>query len=123
MQKAAIVVLSDPGTEEAVGRVFNALATAYDYRERGQEVTVLFTGTGTRWTGELTKPDHPAHGLYNAVSDCIGGVSLACAVGFGAKETAKANGFDLVAGNQVPGTAGLPSLAQLTADGYTVITF
>jgi hypothetical protein len=30
--KAAIVVLADPkpGTEEAFGRVFNALSTAYD---------------------------------------------------------------------------------------------
>ena len=31
--KAAIIVLSDPklGSEEALGRVFNALAAAYDH--------------------------------------------------------------------------------------------
>ena len=41
--KAAILVLSDPnhGQEEALGRVFNALATAFDYQQSGAEVKVL----------------------------------------------------------------------------------
>jgi hypothetical protein len=48
--KAAIVVLADPkpGTEEAFGRVFNALSTAYDYKHKGDDVTILFNGPGTR---------------------------------------------------------------------------
>lgn len=77
MQKAAIVVLSDPGdqSEEAVGRVFNALAAAYDFKERGDEVTVLFQGAGTRWAGHLADPEHPFHELYKAVSDRVAGVS------------------------------------------------
>ena len=47
--KAAIVILSDPksGSEEALGRVFNALAAAYDFQQNGEEVTVLFQGVGT----------------------------------------------------------------------------
>ena len=42
--KAAIVVFSDPktGTEESLGRVFNALAAAYDYQQNGDEVTIQF---------------------------------------------------------------------------------
>ena len=40
--KAAIIILSDPksGSEEALGRVFNALASAYDFKQQGDEVTV-----------------------------------------------------------------------------------
>ena len=54
--KTAIVVLSDPsGGEEALGRVFNALAAAYDFRQRGHAVEVLFQGTGTRWVSALQK--------------------------------------------------------------------
>ena len=47
----AIVVLSDPegGGEEALGRLFNALAAAYDFRVAGDAVQVLFQGAGTRW--------------------------------------------------------------------------
>lgn len=71
--KAAIVVLSDPksGTEEALGRVFNALASAYDFNQGGDEVIVLFQGAGIRWIGELTKVEHPAHKLFEAVKDGV----------------------------------------------------
>jgi len=122
--KTAIVVLSDPsGGEEALGRVFNALAAAYDFRQRGHAVEVLFQGTGTRWVSALQKADHPAHGLYVAVEDCITGASAACSAVFGATEDVKASDVAFVTGNQVPGTPGLPSLARVVAEGGTVLTF
>jgi hypothetical protein len=122
--KTAIVVLSNPsGGDEALGRVFNALAAAYDFKQKGQDVRLLFQGTGTRWTAVLTKPDHPVHGLYKAVEDTVVGASLACSVFFGAREDAQAAGFPLIAHNAVPGTEGLPSLASYAADGYTIVTF
>lgn len=125
-QKAAIVVLSDPKSgsqEEALGRVFNALAAAYDFKQRGSDVSVLFQGAGTRWIGELSKEDHPAHGLYKEVEDTIAGVSCGCADVFGGSEEAKASGFDLITDNPVPGTTGLPSLAALVSEGRNVLTF
>ncbi len=122
--KAAIVVLSDPksGSEEALGRLFNALAAAYDFKQHG-EVTILFQGTGTRWVGEITKAEHPAHALFEEVKDQVAGVSCGCADVFGATEAAEKAGFDLIKENPVPGTSGLPSLQKLVADGYTVLTF
>ena len=73
--KAAIVILSDPksATDEALGRVFNALAFASECKQKGDEVAVVFNGTGTRWPAELTKLSHPASGLYNAVRDVVEG--------------------------------------------------
>ncbi len=123
--KAAVVVLSDPksGTEEALGRVFNALATAHDFKQRGDEVTVLFHGAATRWPGVLTEPGHPANELYDAVKDKVAGVSCACTDVFGGAEEAQAAGLALIKDNPVPGTSGLPSLAKLSADGFTVLTF
>ena len=50
--KTAIVVLSDPQAgEEALGRLFNALAATYDFKQKGHDVQLLFQGTGTRWAG------------------------------------------------------------------------
>ena len=123
--KTAIVVLSDPkaGGEDALGRLFNALAAAYDLKQRQQEVEILFQGAGTRWTGHLTHPEHPAQALYAAVADKVAGVSSACCDVFGAREDAQMNGFDLIADNPLPGTSGLPSLARYLADGYRVLTF
>ena len=123
--KTAIVVLSDPksGGEEALGRLFNALAAAYDLKQKQQEVEILFQGAGTRWAAHLMSPDHPAHGLYAAVADRVLGVSSACSDVFGARADAEANGFSLIGDNPVPGTSGLPSLARYVSDGYSVLTF
>lgn len=122
---AAIVVLSDPrsGSDDALGRVFNALATAHDFKANGEPVTLLFQGAGTRWIGELTRADHPAHTLFEQVRDVVAGVSCGCANVFGAADDAVAEGLAMIKDNPVPGTGGLPSLRNLLADGHTVLTF
>lgn len=122
--KSAIVILSDPKSgEDALGRVFNGLAAAYDYKQQGDDVTVLFQGAGTRWIGELSKSDHPVHELFDAVKDTVAGVSCGCAEVFGATEEVEKSAFEMIKDNNVPGTAGLPSLRTLASEGYTIMSF
>ncbi len=123
--ETSIVVLSDPkaGGEEALGRVFNALAAAHDLKQRGAAVEVIFQGAGTRWPAELSRPEHPAHALYASVRDTIAGVSCGCADVFGSRASAEENGMALLTDNAVPGTTGLPSLAGRIGQGTTVLTF
>lgn len=122
--KAAIIILSDPKAgEEALGRVFNALAVAYDYKQHGDEVTVLFQGAGTRWVAELSKEDHPVHALFDMVKASVAGVSCGCADVFGATEEIEQSAFDFIKDNDVPGTAGLPSLYKLASEGYAIFSF
>ena len=123
MSKTTIIVLSDPnGGEEALGRVFNALAAAYDFKAQHRPVQVVFQGAGTRWASVLAKSDHPVHTLYKAVEDTVGGASAGCSAVFGATPDVEREGLALIANNAVPGTAGLPSLVQYLADG-PVLTF
>ncbi len=123
-EKTAVVVLSDPdGGDEALGRVFNALAAAKDFAGLGGSVTVLFQGAGTRWAGVLAEPDHALHGLYAAVRPHIAGASHACTTFFGAHEGVAAAGLDLVAENDIDGVGGLPSLASLAGRGFSILTF
>lgn len=123
MSKTTIVVLADPkGGEEALGRLFNALAATYDFKQRKQDVQLVFQGAGVRWNGVLNVADHPAHALFKAVADKVIGVSSACSDLFGVREQAVQNGFSLLGANSVPGTSGLPSLAEYSREG-TVITF
>ena len=119
--KTAVLVFSDPksGSEESLGRVFNALATVYEYKTAGEDVSLYFQGTGTRWPEQLQKTDHPAYPLFKAIEDKIVGVSCGCADVFGAN----ASGFDLIKNNQVPGTSGLTSLVQMQKEGYNILTF
>ena len=123
--KVTIAIFSDPknGSEEALGRVFNGLAAAYDFKQAGDDVSVVFQGAGTRWIGELTKKDHPAHELFEAVKDQVAGVSCGCADVFGGAEDAQKSGFDLIKNNPIPGTSGLTSFRTLISEGSTVLTF
>ena len=123
--KAAIVIYSDPQsrTDEALGRLFNGLATAWDFKEKGDEVTILFQGAGTRWISELDAPEHPARALFDSVKDKVAGVSCGCADVFGSRDEAESAGYELVTDNAVPGTSGLPSHRQLIADGYTLLSY
>ena len=117
--KVTIAIFSDPknGSEEALGRVFNGLAAAYDFKQGGDDVSVVFQGAGTRWIGELTKKDHPAHELFEAVKDQVAGVSCGCADVFGGAEEAQKSGFDLIKNNPIPGTSGLTSFRTLISEG------
>jgi hypothetical protein len=121
MSKTAIVVLSEPkaGSDEALGRVFNALGAAYDFKEANEEVKVIFQGAGTRWPEALQKEDHPANALYKAIEDKIEGISCGCADVFGAD----ASGLDLITNNPLPGTTGVSSYATLHKEGYNIINF
>ncbi len=123
--KTAIIILSDPktGSEEALGRVFNGLAIAYDFKQAGDEVSILFQGAGTRWIGELTQKEHPAHDLFEAVKDQIAGISCGCADVFGGAEDAEKSGLDLIKENPVPGTRGMASLRKLAEEGSIILTF
>lgn len=123
--KTAILILSDPKaeSEEVLGRVFNGLACAYDHIQTNDEVTVLFLGAGTRWLGVLSNPEHILNGLFELTKGVIAGASAGCADVFGAEAEVETSEFDLVSGNMVPGTKGLPSVKKLIADGYNVLSF
>lgn len=123
--KTAIVILSDPkpGTEESLGRVFNALAAAFDIKQAGEEVRIVFQGAGTRWITELSRKGHPAYELFQAVVDTVAGVSCGCADVFGAADDVTKQGLELITRNPVPGTRGLASYYQLQKEGFQIINF
>ncbi len=125
MTKTAIIIYSDPkaGSEEALGRLFNALFLAYELKEKEQEVAIIFQGAGTRWPAELVKSDHPAHALYNGVNDMIAGVCGGCADVFGATEDARKTGLKLDYEKAIPGTPGILDISSYLDQDYRLITF
>jgi hypothetical protein len=123
--KMAVIIMSDPknGSEEALGRVFNALALASECKQNGDEVAVVFNGAGTRWPAELSKLSHPANKLYHSVRDLVQGASCGCAEVFGAKEGIQSCGVPIVKDHALAGTAGLLSLRRYAAEGWETIVF
>lgn len=123
--KTAIVVFSDPksGSDEALGRLFNALFVAYELIEKGQDVAVIFQGAGTRWASEVVKLDHPSHDLYEAVKGKVVGVSGGCADVFGVTEQTEVVGAKLIREKQIPGTTGIIDLSAYLTDDWRLLTF
>jgi hypothetical protein len=81
------VVLADTETHGDLGRLVNALSTADDFREHGDEVTIIFDGAGVRWAAELSKPDHRLHERFEALRDVVAGACHYCAGAFEARGT------------------------------------
>ena len=123
--KAAILVLADPqsGSDEANARVLNALVSAYDFKQRGSDVKVLFLGAGSRWPRVLANKEHPSHERSEQVKDKVDGVSCGCAEAFGVTDEVKNCGLDLKTELAIPGTSGVASVGNLVADGYSVLSF
>lgn len=121
MNKTAIIILSDPkaASEEALGRVFSALASAYEFKHAGEELKIIFQGTGIRWPEYLEKPEHPVYGLYQEVKDYVHGLSNGCVTVFGTE----VSGYEFLNDNQVPGTPGLPSSLNLRNEGFNILIF
>ena len=118
MAKAASVVFADTDRPEGMGRVVNALTTAKEFKEAGDEAVVIFDGAGTKWIPELSRADHKYHGLFEEVRDVVGGACSYCAAAYGVKEQVEQAEVKLLEEYE-----GHPSLRTLIGDGYAVVTF
>ena len=118
MAKIAIVVMSDTETHADNARVANALTTAYEFKEADEEVTLIFTGAGTKWVAELSEPDHRLHRAFRMVKDTVAGACKACATSFGVREEVEASGVPLLTEYR-----GHQSLRKVIKEGYQVVTF
>jgi hypothetical protein len=125
MSKTLIVLFSDPthGGDEALGRLFNAMFLTLELKEKGQHVELLFQGAGTRWPAEIFKPAHPAHALFQAVADKVGGICGGCADVFGATEGATTTGIAMIREKAISGTTGIADLSRYLDEGFRLVTF
>src|SRR5919197_53450 len=96
MPKAALVVFAGTEGREGIGRVANALVTAKEFKETGDEVTIVFDGAGTPWIGTLADPSHRYHGAFEEVRDRIAGACSCCAGRYGVRDQVEQAGIPLL---------------------------
>jgi hypothetical protein len=118
MTKAAIVVLADTATPGELGRVVNALTTAKEFKEAGDDVALVFDGAGTRWIPELSGSDHKYSGLFAEVRDKVAGACEYCSNAYGVRDAVESAGVELLGEYEQH-----PSLHGYASAGYQVITF
>jgi len=118
MIKVAIVVFSEIVTHEGLGRVINALQTAREFKEAGDEVQIIFDGGGVTAAVALADPADKRHQVYAQVADKVAGLCRYCAKAFGAYEKAEELGLRFLSEYHQH-----PSLRARVAAGYQIITF
>ncbi len=122
--KLSVVVMSDPKLgDEALGRLFNALALASEAQRAGDDVELVFQGAGTRWPRELSALGHPARALYDSVRTLVSGCSRSCAMVFGATDDVKAAKLPELGSNDLGGGMQVHSLRASLAEGRHTLVF
>lgn len=118
MAKIGIIVFSDTESIEALGKVSNAFMLASEALENDDDLIFIFEGAGTKWIGELEKEDHKLNGLYKKLKDKITGACSFCAGAFGVKNQVEKSGIPLLSEYKDH-----PSLRNLVAEGYSIVSF
>ena len=116
--KAAIILFADIDRPEGMGRMANALTSAREFKEAGDEVVVIFDGAGVRWVAELADEGHKYHRLLEEVRDVVAGACVYCARAYGVKDEVEAADVALL-----DDFRGHPSIRSLVAEGNEIITF
>jgi hypothetical protein len=96
MDRAAIVVLADTETHGELGRLVNALSTADEFKEHGDEVTITFDGAGVRWAAELSRPEQQLHQRFERLRDKVAGACHYCAGAFEVRDELERIGFPML---------------------------
>ncbi len=118
MAKVAFVVLADTETREGLGRTVSAMIGTKEFKDAGDEVRLIFDAAATKWVGELAKPDHRYHPLFEAVRDRIAGACGYCAQAYGAEQDVHREEIALLDEYEHH-----PSLRRLLVDGFQILTF
>jgi hypothetical protein len=118
MLKIAIILLAAPDTAEGTGRMANALTTAQEFQEAGDDVRLMFDGAGVTWVPRLTDADEKYSRLFEKVRPVVSGACLYCSRAYGVKDAVEASGVPFVSDFNDH-----PSLRTLVVDGFQVLTF
>lgn len=116
MAKIAVVLLADTDRPESMSRMANALPTATEAKEAGDEIRVILEGDGTKWGAELADESHKYHRLRRDLKAETG----ACAYwsrAFGVKDQLEGTGIAFLNKDK-----GHPSVRQLIVDGFVAST-
>ena len=99
----------------------HVLLNALDMKERGYEVAIVIEGSATKLIRDFyDDPTIPFASLYQRARNegLIRGVCKACATKMGSKESAEAQGLELMGE-----VSGHPSIAAFLEEGFQVLTF
>jgi sulfur relay (sulfurtransferase) complex TusBCD TusD component (DsrE family) len=116
MHRIALVVTS-PLEGHGLSAIYRALMFAQELRDAGDDVCILFDGTGSTAAAALADPGHRLHALFADVRPRVRGVCRHCARSYGVLERIEAAGLPLAGEHK-----GHASLRALLEEGRQIVT-
>lgn len=113
--KTAIVIFATPADS---ARGYRALSTAQEYVAAGDDVMIIYDGSGVETLAAYTDPEHRVHRLYSELKSHIAGACGFCAKAHGVQATLEAAGIPLLTDHK-----GHASLRTYAAKGYELLIF
>lgn len=111
------VVIYEPASGD-LSRVFRGLRVASEFKNAGDDVAIVFDGSGVESLAELSSTDHKLNALLESLRDNVRGACAYCAGAHGAKRTIEEAGYAL------KGDAdGEVSIRELALEGRQILNF
>lgn len=115
-QRVAVVIYED--STKDLARAYRGLLTAQEFVEAGDDVTVVYDGSGVDTLAAATSPDHQLHRLVEKLRPMTLGACGFCSKAHGVVEAIEAGGWPLLGDYK-----GHASIRQLVGEGYQILTF
>ena len=114
--KIAVVIYEPIGSDAS--RVYRGLKTALEFKQAGDEVVVVFDGSGVESLAAISDPAHKMNPLAVALHDNISGACGFCVASHGVSEPITTAGSPLL--TEYKGEA---SIRNLVVGGYQILSF
>lgn len=115
-RKVAVVIFEN--AERDLARAYRGLLTAREFGEAGDDVTVVYDGSGVDTLAAGSNPDHTLNPLVERLRGRTRGACGFCARAHGVEEAITGAGWTLL--SEYKGHA---SLRDLMVEGYQVLSF
>lgn len=99
-------------------RVYRALRTAHEFVSSGDQVEVVFDGSGTEALAEILRPGGKFHSQYQLIKNHVAGACKVCSKSHQVAEPISEAGIPLL--DEFEGEA---SVRKYVASGYTILNF
>ena len=111
------VIIYEPIDSDA-SRVYRGLKTALEFKQAGDDVVVVFDGSGVESLAAITAANHKMNPLVVALKDNIRGACGFCVTSHGVSDAVALGGWDLLTDYK-----GEASVRNLVVEGYQILTF
>jgi hypothetical protein len=103
-----------------LSRAFRGLSTANEFIQAGDDVKVIFDGSGVESVAAIVDPAHPLNGLYNSIKSNVEGACGFCSIAPSHNVKSKLDdaGIKLLTDNN-----GEASVRKYVREGYTILNF